>query len=60
MRQTCQKFTVCQAKNGEWFYSYVNQDDLMNVGYWKSAEDATAAAHLALAQPHNSEGNPNG
>ena len=39
-----ERFSVHRAENGEWFYSFINQDGLVNVGWWKSKEEASAAA----------------
>lgn len=45
------RFTVHKAQTGDWFYSYVDADGLLCVGYWETEAAARAVAeeHLGLA-----------
>ena len=43
-------FKVIKSNGGQWFYSYIGIEGLVNVGWWETKEEATKAAQAQLQQ----------
>jgi predicted RNase H-like HicB family nuclease len=50
MADVRERYTVHHAKDGDWFYSYIDAEGMLSVGYWPTEAEAVRAAQDALAE----------